>query len=163
MNLRGCIVALVVGCTPTSEPASNAPAPAKTAAKPVGNAGDVFGKSPDSDVPFVSLADVLKDPKAYNGKKIRTRGEVVAVCQAAGCWCDLKPEGGTAIVPTHVTMHDHAFFLPKTAKTKLAEIEGTIAIRELSKGEVDHYNSEGAALVAGAPVVNVDALGVVLR
>lgn len=169
------LIILLIGCTPSTEsapsppqqpPATSAPsAPAKLAA-PKGEVGDVFGKKLDTDTPFVALTDILKDPKAYSGKKVRTQGEVVAVCQAAGCWCDLKPEGtevGKVVLPTHVTMHDHAFFLPKTAKTKVAEIEGNLVVRELSKGEVDHYNSEGASLVAGTPVVNVDAIGVVLR
>ena len=101
--MRFAIAALLIGCTPTSEPAQKAPEPVKTAEKPVGVPGDVFGKKPDTDSPFVALAYILKDPKQYNGKKVRTRGEVVAVCQAAGCWCDLKPEAGAAVIPTHVS------------------------------------------------------------
>ncbi|GAC1351110.1 MAG: hypothetical protein NVSMB1_01010 [Polyangiales bacterium] len=88
------------------------------------------------------------------------------MCQAAGCWADLRPEGAKGAevgVPTHVTMHDHAFLLPKGAKHRLAEIEGTLAVRALSKEECDHYNSEGASLVAGAPALVVDARAVVLR
>ena len=92
---------------------------------------------------------------------------MVAVCQNAGCWADLRPEGATdpkaVTIPTHVTMHDHAFLLPKTSKGKVAELEGTIAVRELSQSECDHYNSEGASLAAGTPTLNVDALGVILR
>lgn len=157
-------VVFASACTPDPVPQQK-PAPPVIAAAPKPS-GQVFGKTLDSDTPFVALSEIMKDPKAWSGKKVRTRGEVVAVCQAAGCWCDLRPEGATAdakIVPTHVSMHDHAFFLPKSAKTKVAEIEGNLVVRELSQGEVDHYNSEGASLVAGTPVVNVDALGVMLR
>jgi Domain of unknown function (DUF4920) len=108
---------------------------------------------------------VLKDPKSYDGKNVRTKGEVIAVCQAAGCWADLKPEGNTTsnVLPTHVTMRNHSFFLPKTAHKKTAEIEGKITVRALSESEVQHYNSEGASLTAGTPIVNIEALGVVLR
>lgn len=156
---------LGLGCTPDPNASGSAPAPAASAApKP---AGQVFGKALEDATPFVALADIMKDPKAYSGKRVRTRGEVVAVCQNAGCWCDLRPEGAAkdakGIVPTHVSMHGHAFFLPKTAKSKLAEVEGNLVVRELSEGEVEHFNSEGASLVAGTPVVNVDALGVMLR
>ena len=135
-----------------------------TAAAP-GADGAAFGDKLSDATPFVPLADIYKDPEAYAGKRVRTRGEVVAVCQAAGCWCDLRPEGNPkdAAVPTHVVMHDHAFLLPKTSKSKVAEIEGTLAVRALSQSEVDHYNAEGASLVAGTPMVNVDAVGVVLR
>ena len=126
---------------------------------------EAFGEKLSEQTPFVALADIYKDPAAYAGKRVRTRGEVVAVCQAAGCWCDLRPEGNPkdAAVPTHVMMHDHAFLLPKTSKSRVAEIEGTLAVKALSQSEVDHYNSEGASLVAGTPMVNVDAVGVVLR
>jgi hypothetical protein len=162
---------LLVACTPEQQPTKPEGPPAVASATASATAlptkpGDTFGKSIDSDTPFVALGDILKDPKAYNGKKVRTRGEVIAVCMAAGCWADLKPEGAAAdkaIAPTHVTMHNHAFFLPKHAKTKVAEIEGNLVVRELSQSEVDHYNSEGASLTAGTPLVNVDALGVVLR
>jgi hypothetical protein len=166
--MRHALIALaLIGCTPQqeapvakSEPAASNAAPVKEAPGP----GATFGQKPDADTPFVELKKILDDPKAYHGKKVRTRGEVVAVCQAAGCWCDLKPEGAAEnSVPTHVSMHNHAFFLPKNAKSKLAEIEGNLVVRELSQKEVDHYNSEGASLTAGTPVVNVEALGVVLR
>jgi len=158
---------LVGACTPQEQPvAKNEPAASPSVTAKVAPApGATFGKAIDTDTPFVELKKILDDPKSYNGKKVRTRGEVVAVCQAAGCWCDLKPEGSgdAKVLPTHVSMHDHAFFLPKNAKTKVAEIEGNLVVRELSQKEVDHYNSEGASLTAGTPLVNVDALGVVLR
>jgi hypothetical protein len=162
------ILVAFLGCTPQQATSDDKQASAKPAAPsasaPVAKvAASTFGKSLDQDTPFVSLAEIQKDPKAWQGKRVRTRGEVVAVCQAAGCWCDLKPEGAAAAIPTHVTMHDHAFLLPKTSKSKVAEIEGNLVVRELSQAEVDHYNGEGASLTAGTPVVNVDALGVVLR
>lgn len=165
------LVSFAPSCTPTatSEPTKPAdpPATASATAKAVAPpAKDTFGQRIDTDTPFVELTTILKDPKAYNGRKVRTKGEVIAVCMAAGCWADLKPEGAAAnaaIAPTHVTMHDHAFFLPKTVKTKVAELEGNLVVRELSQKEVDHYNSEGASLTAGTPLVNIDALGVALR
>jgi hypothetical protein len=84
--------------------------------------------------------------------------------QKAGCWADLRPEGEDDVaVPAHVTMHGHAFFLPKTAKSKLADVEGVVSARELSQDEVDHFNGEGASLVAGTLVLGVDATGVALR
>lgn len=168
--MKSVVVALsvsfaLVACTPSDPPAQSV-APAAPAAPVVPKAkGQAFGRAIDEATPFVALADILKDPKAWSGKKVRTRGEVVAVCQNAGCWCDLRPEGAAgnqALVPTHVTMHGHAFFLPKTAKSKVAEVEGNLVVRELSQGEVEHFNSEGASLTAGTPVVNVDALGVTL-
>jgi hypothetical protein len=148
------------------EKKSPAAAPSSTASASVAAAkGDMYGAALDDKTPFVALAEIQKDPKSFAGKRVRTRGEIVAVCQNAGCWADIRTEGGGApnAIPTHVTMHDHAFLLPKTSKSRVAEVEGTLGVRELSQSECDHYNSEGASLVAGAPVLSVDASGVVLR
>jgi hypothetical protein len=149
--------------TPAAAPTEVAKAP--EAPKPEAKPAQHFGAPLDSATPFVELATILADPKAWDGKKVRTRGEVVAVCQAAGCWADLRPEGKGDVAgpPTHVTMNRHAFFLPKDSKSKVAEIEGQLAVRALSEAEVAHFNAEGASLTAGTPLVNVDALGVALR
>ena len=148
------------GPTATAAPKASAVAAAQAPALPAGS----FGGPLSIETPFVALTDVLANPAAWAGKRVRTRGEVIAVCQSAGCWADLRPEGATAAtLPTHVTMHGHAFFLPKTAKSKVAEVEGTLSVRALSQEECDHFNAEGASLVAGAPVLGVDAIGVALR
>lgn len=164
------LAVLASACTPAAQESKPTPEQAPPpAAKPApieqAAPGTTFGQRLSNDTPFVELSKLLEDPKAWEGKRVRTRGEVVAVCQAAGCWADLKPEGsaGKTAPPTHVTMHGHAFFLPKTAKTKLAELEGNLTVRALSQAEVDHFNGEGASLTAGATILNVDALGVVLR
>jgi hypothetical protein len=171
LAVAGVALLLALGCTPDAAAPALPPAPSASVA-PAGHAtpvmaGQTFGRPLEAATPFVALGDILKDPKAWHGKKVRTRGEVVAVCQNAGCWCDLRPEGAGEgaknLVPAHVSMHGHAFFLPKTAKSKLAEVEGNLVVRALSPGEVEHFNSEGASLTAGTPIVNVDALGVMLR
>ena len=167
------VIAILSGCqttpatTTSSAPAASASA-SIAAAAPVASSKPEsrFGERIDTATPFVALAEIVKEPKKFEGQRLRTRGEVVAVCQAAGCWTDLRPEGTDAAkvpVPTHVSMHRHAFFLPKDIKGKSAEIEGTISVRTLTQDECDHYNGEGASLVAGAPVVGVDAVGVAVR
>ncbi len=152
------------GSPSATAPPSQAVAPSSSSPSP-SSAAAIFGKKLGEDSPFVSLADLYKDPKSWDGKRVRTRGKVVAVCQAAGCWCDLRPEASPddVAVPTHVTMHDHAFFLPKTSKSKVVDLEGVLAVRSLSEEEVAHYNSEGASLTAGTPMLNIDATGVVMQ
>lgn len=151
--------ATTVAVTPNAACASMAAAPATTA-----TGSDRYGAPLVEATPLVALADVVKEPAKWAGKRVRTRGEVVAVCQAAGCWCDLKPEGAAKVaVPTHVSMHGHAFFLPKSVKSRTVEVEGVLATRALSRQETDHYNSEGASLTPGEQVVTIDALGVAVR
>jgi hypothetical protein len=145
--------------------ASAAPAnPHPNAVEP-SPASSSFGSGVSEATPFVDLAELEKSPGGYDGKVVRTRGEVVAVCQAAGCWADIRPQGASANAgpPAHLTMHQHAFFLPKNLKTRVAEVEGKVTVRALSQAEVDHYNGEGASLVAGAPMVTLDATGVAVR
>ncbi|MBK7400207.1 MAG: DUF4920 domain-containing protein [Myxococcales bacterium] len=169
--LSGLVVLFALGCR--TEPIREAPAAGSSSGGPSSSAapvspasGTAYGKPIDPMTPYIPLAELLAKPADWNGKRVRTRGEVVAVCQNAGCWADLRPEGTdpkSPKPPTHVTMHDHAFFLPKDAKTKVAEIDGQVTVRALTQAECDHFNGEGANLVAGTPMVIVDAIGVVLR
>lgn len=168
MRTRALFVALALfasaACSKSTPTVGPAAAPSASAT-PKSETTNAFGAPISDKTPFIELDDLLKDPKGFDGRRIRTRGEVVAVCQNAGCWADLRPvgESDNVTVPTHVTMHQHAFFLPKNAKSKVAEIEGIVSVRTLTQDECDHYNSEGASLVAGEPVLGVDATGVVLR
>jgi hypothetical protein len=156
--------ACVLGACSKGAPSSTSTAPSTSASASTVADGKTFGDPISDKTPFVELDDLLKDPKTFEGRRVHTRGEVVAVCQKAGCWADLRPEGEENVaVPAHVTMHGHAFFLPKDAKSKLADVEGIVSVRELSQDEVDHFNGEGASLVAGTPVLGVDATGVALR
>ena len=168
------VVSALCACsneTPSASTTKGLPSSESTAApasQHVVQDGQTFGAPVSTDVAFVPLEQLLENPKAWDGKHVRTRGEVTAVCQNAGCWADLRPVEDVVDIPkfwtpVHVTMHGHAFFLPKTAKSKVAEVEGTLSVRALTQDECDHFNSEGAALVAGAPVLGVDATGVVLR
>jgi hypothetical protein len=148
----------------SAQPTVQAATATATAPATAAKSTQSFGAKLEEATPFVALAEIVKAPAQWAGKRVRTRGEVVAVCQAAGCWADLKPEGDAkAPVPTHVSMHDHAFFLPKSVKTRSVEVEGVLATRALSKEECDHYNGEGASLTPGEPVVTIDALGVATR
>jgi hypothetical protein len=160
------VLVFVAACAnpnPTPLPPTSSSSATPTAA-PASTQGTTFGAAIVASTPFVALADLLHAPNDFEGKRVRTRGEIVAVCQNAGCWADLRPEGATAPgVPVHVTMHNHAFFLPKTSKTKLADVEGVVSVRTLTQEECDHFNSEGASLTAGSPVLGVDALGVALN
>ncbi len=116
-----------------------------------------FGEAP-SERALVALAAIAEDPDTFNGQVVKTEGEIAAVCQRMGCWMEISEEG---VPPIRVPMAGHSFFLPKDVAGQRALIEGTVALRELSEGERQHLEEEGA--LATANRLQITATGVVLR
>lgn len=81
------------------------------------------------------LADVLKDPKAFVGRKIRVTGVIDGVCQKRGCWMNVK-DGDSK---TFVKFTDYAFFVPLDVAGRNVVIEGTPKEQEVSEAMRRHY------------------------
>lgn len=111
-----------------------------------------------SDTPTIDLADISAAPATYDGQIVHTAGTIARVCQAMGCWMELQADG---VEPVRVPMAGHAFFLPRDAAGRPAEIEGRVALRTLSPEARAHLEGEGA--VATASTLSIDATGVVVR
>lgn len=111
-----------------------------------------------SDTPTIALADISAAPATYDGQIVHTAGTIARVCQAMGCWMELQAEGAE---PVRVPMAGHAFFLPRDAAGRPAEIEGRVALRTLSPEARAHLEGEGALATAGT--LSIDATGVVVR
>ncbi len=111
--------------TPASTPA---PAPA-----PVVQKNLALGAPIPASSPLVALADVAKNPGAYDGKSITTTGTVTAVCQSMGCWMEIKDDASQA----HIKMAGHGFFVPKTASGHKAKVMATVSTEADSCGEDD--------------------------
>ena len=82
---------------------------------------------------------------------------VAEVCQAKGCWLELK-QGDQAV---HVTFEGYSFFVPKDSAGKSVRLEGKVAVKEPKPEEVEHKKAEGAA--SAGSKVSVVATGVELR
>jgi hypothetical protein len=90
-----------------------------------------------------SLAKVLAMPSDYAGKTVLVEGVIVRSCTMEGCWAELAAEkNGTSI---HIDMKDHSFFIPLKSAGSLARAEGTVAVKTLSKAQVDHMIEEDGA------------------
>jgi hypothetical protein len=100
------------------------------------------------DSPVVLLADIMKQPKKYENKRIVLKGTVDAVCQKKGCWMVLLP--GDNETGVRVTFKDYGFFVPKDAKGFKVRAEGKLHFTTLSKEEADHLEEDGAKLVRDA-------------
>jgi hypothetical protein len=105
--------------------------------------------------PLVALSDIVKNPKAYEDKVVATSGEVFAVCQAMGCWMEIRDVSGQA----HVKMAGHAFFVPKTSAGHKARVQAIV-----QKVDPDEECSEEAAEQTGKPLakLQLEATGVEL-
>lgn len=91
----------------------------------------------------VSLAKVLAAPDKYAGKTVQTEGVIVRSCKMEGCWLELAPDAKSKAV--RVNMKDHSFFVPLDSAGATAKVEGTVAIKNLSKAQVDHMIEEDGA------------------
>ncbi len=168
--ILGC--AAVAGCATSpnpnesapSDPASQGSDPAEAAApteetqvpQPAGEER-AFGQ-PLSPTPPIPLASITGDPARFAGQTVKTEGTITQVCQRMGCWMELQAEGTP---PVRVPMAGHRFFLPRDVSGRLATIEGTVNLRELSEAERAHLESEGATATGRA--MEIVAAGVVVR
>jgi hypothetical protein len=144
------IAGLATACTQEparpSAPSAAQPPPGKPAALTLGQ--------PVSAAP-VALAEVAKDPRAFEGRALATSGIVTAVCQNMGCWMEIRDESSSA----HVRMHGHSFFIPKTASGRHARVMATVVLPEAAKECDETPSPAGAGRVAR---VELDATGVEL-
>lgn len=79
------------------------------------------------------------------GKTVRAFGTVAEVCQAKGCWMNVR-DGDTVM---RVEFEDYGFFVPMTAAGKKVQMEGIVVDRTLSEAEREHYQAESES---GAPI-----------
>lgn len=91
----------------------------------------------------VALARLLADPSKYAGQTVRVEGVIVRSCKMEGCWLELAPDAKSKAV--RVNMKDHSFFVPLDSAGAKATVEGTIAVKNLTKAQVDHMIEEDGA------------------
>jgi len=108
------------GVGPTKEPAeSRPPAAAKAALVPLDK--KKFGEA-ITEQATTPLPAIVKDPSQFTNKMVRTEGTVSAVCQAMGCWMQIKDDTGKA----HIKMAGHSFFVPKQSSGHHAVVQGKV-------------------------------------
>lgn len=83
----------------------------------------------------LTVAEVLKDPSAYDGKQIRVTGNIASVCQKKGCWMRV----GAADSDIFVRFKDYGFFMPLDSAGKEIVFEGVFKVSEISVEQQKHY------------------------
>ncbi|HQX56880.1 MAG TPA: DUF4920 domain-containing protein [Pyrinomonadaceae bacterium] len=91
----------------------------------------------------VSLNKLMKDPAKFTGKTVRIEGVVVRSCKSEGCWAEVAENKESKSL--RIKMKDHSFFIPLESAGSSARIEGTVAVKTLSKAQVDHMIEEDGA------------------
>lgn len=84
-----------------------------------------------------NISKILAAPEDYVGKTVLIEGEVLDVCQMAGCWMELKSDAKDQKIKIKVKDGDIVF--PVEAKGKNALVEGTVYKIELTKEEAIEY------------------------
>ena len=115
-----------------------------------GDDGDVVKRGePVGKAEAVAFKDVFKEPQKYAGKQVRIEGVVEQVCQAEGCWMQIKPEADAA-EGARVTF-DHKFVVPKDAGKWKFRAEGKFTVKTLSKEQVEHLVKDDGAKIKTNP------------
>lgn len=100
-------------------------------AAPVPAAAESYGDGVSIAEP-TPIADLLADPDAYLGKRVRVEGRVTEVCPMRGCWMELaEGEGGGSVV--RIKVDDGVIVFPSDATGRPAAAEGVVEAIEMSR------------------------------
>ena len=135
------------GCK--SEPPAPAPEPppAKAAASAPTGKTSMFGSAiaPGGDV---LLANVLANPREFEGKTVTVQGDVRRVCKKMGCWMELATEKSETAPGCRVFFGAHQFFVPKDSDGSHARVQGEVQVKQVQADFVEHLEQEGASFKA---------------
>lgn len=122
------------------------------------DAGAVYGARLPASMPAAVSIDTASASVAdHAGKQGAFSGRITEVCQKMGCWVVLTGENGQF---ARVTMHDHAFGVPKDSSGP-AIVYGTLSEKTLSDDEIEHLKKDGAAKPA-LTELQIDAVSVLI-
>lgn len=117
---------------------------------------------PIGDSERVKLADVLREPRKYAGKRVVIEGVVNRVCKKEGCWMEISPEtaagteaSGKAV---RVTFGNHSFFVPKDSDHTRFRAEGVFSLKTLSREQVEHLVKDDGAKIKVNPDGTADEI-----
>ncbi|MGF1634418.1 MAG: DUF4920 domain-containing protein [Phycisphaerae bacterium] len=103
-----------------------------------------FGEPLAEQVATVTLAEVLADPSAFNGRTLKVSGVVTEVCSTSGCWMELATaEGNATQLLVKFTCPVDGRLIPMEAKGKQAVAAGKLTVEEVDEATARHYAEEG--------------------
>ena len=110
----------------------------------------IYGQSvtPGNSVAASAIPSLLasKDSVA-----LKVTGQVQNVCQAKGCWMDVKLTDNSVM---KVKFKDYGFFVPKDIKGKTVVIKGMAYKEEISVADQRHYAQDAGKSAAEIKSIN---------
>jgi hypothetical protein len=88
-----------------------------------GGGGELYGAAM-SDADATPVADVLADPSAYDGQRVKLEGVIGNECPS-GCWFELR-DGGASI---HVDIAPHGLAIPQKQGSSVT-VEGAVKVTD---------------------------------
>lgn len=89
-----------------------------------------FGQ-PLGDAQPTSIAEIAKNPAAFDGKEVTIEGQVDGVCTMAGCWMEIK-DGEARL---RVKVKDGEIVFPQDSIGKHAKARGWVALIEMTRDQ----------------------------
>jgi uncharacterized protein DUF4920 len=115
----------------------------------------------------VSVEDLLKDPKAFEGKTIKVSGKVEDFCHHKRAWFSVTAKEGKGMVRVFTKPR---FEVPMDCKGKSAVAEGKVEVITISAEQFEHYGKEhkflaGVTIKEGQPILRpiIRAFGAELK
>jgi hypothetical protein len=112
---------------------------------------EVYGAMPKGGE-TMALAAVAADPRRFDGKPVRVRGDVDGVCQKRGCWLRLRDGAHQA----RVRFRDYAFFVPLDLAGRTVVVEGTAAVTVTDERTRRHYAEDAGRSPAEVAAITGD-------
>ena len=82
------------------------------------------------------IENILADPTAYVGQKVRIAGQITDVCPMKGCWIEIETEDGQALI---VKVDDGDIVFKPESKGKNAIAEGEVYSIEMDEERAIAY------------------------
>ncbi|HYC76496.1 MAG TPA: DUF4920 domain-containing protein [Planctomycetota bacterium] len=87
------------------------------------------------------LADILAEPKKFEGKTVKVNAEIEGVCLKKGCWMNVKDGAQKATVK----FKDYKFFVPLDVDGRVVAFEAVPQVKVITEAMRRHY-AEDAGL-----------------
>lgn len=96
-----------------------------------------FGKPLTLNQP-TPIAEILREPQKFDGKRVLVEGKITEVCEMMGCW--IMIQGADEKEALRFKVEDGVIVFPMSVKGKVARAEGVVSVKTQS---VDEQIAEG--------------------
>lgn len=142
---------------PSKAAPASAPAKAAPASQPAGATSSTKGtKASDrdqvdadgvvrrgvklTDAKTLTIAELVSQADALNGKSVKVTGKISSACAKSGCWMVIQDEEKKNSI--RITSKGYKYFVPKTSVGMTAIIEGDFAVKTLDQKTAQHYEDD---------------------